>query len=116
MERLSGLWPRTAIQTDHGSGKSTTLYAAINETNDPRANLITVEDPVEYRLAGLSQVHVNEKAGLTSQRRCARSRQTLTVMIGEIRIGRRARSHRGRVTGHPYRRPHINDAPRRSRD
>ena len=48
-----------------GSGKSTTLYAAINETNDPKTNLITVEDPVEYRLAGLSQVQVHEKAGLT---------------------------------------------------
>ena len=48
-----------------GSGKSTTLYAAINETNDPTTNLITVEDPVEYRLEGLSQVQVHERAGLT---------------------------------------------------
>ena len=47
------------------SGKTTTLYAAINETNDPKSNLITVEDPVEYRLPGLSQVQVHEKAGLT---------------------------------------------------
>ena len=50
-----------------GSGKSTTLYAAINETNDPKTNLITVEDPVEYRLAGLSQVQV-QREGRTDLR------------------------------------------------
>lgn len=70
-----------------GSGKSTTLYAAINETNDPKTNLITVEDPVEYRLPGLSQVHVNEKAGLTfaAALRSILRQDPDKVMIGEIR-------------------------------
>jgi len=70
-----------------GSGKSTTLYAAINETNDPTTNLITVEDPVEYRLEGLSQVQVHERAGLTfaSALRSILRQDPDTVMIGEIR-------------------------------
>jgi type IV pilus assembly protein PilB len=70
-----------------GSGKSTTLYAAINETNQPTTNLITVEDPVEYRLEGLSQVQVNERAGLTfaSALRSILRQDPDTVMIGEIR-------------------------------
>jgi type IV pilus assembly protein PilB len=70
-----------------GSGKSTTLYAAINETNAPGTNLITVEDPVEYRLEGLSQVQVHERAGLTfaSALRSILRQDPDTVMIGEIR-------------------------------
>jgi type IV pilus assembly protein PilB len=70
-----------------GSGKSTTLYAAINETNSPTTNLITVEDPVEYRLEGLSQVQVHERAGLTfaSALRSILRQDPDTVMIGEIR-------------------------------
>jgi type IV pilus assembly protein PilB len=70
-----------------GSGKSTTLYAAINETNQPTTNLITVEDPVEYRLEGLSQVQVNERAGLTfaNALRSILRQDPDTVMIGEIR-------------------------------
>src|SRR5205814_2065757 len=47
-----------------GSGKSTTLYATLNAVNDVAKNIITVEDPVEYRLAGINQVQVNNKAGL----------------------------------------------------
>jgi type IV pilus assembly protein PilB len=70
-----------------GSGKSTTLYAAINETNSPTTNLITVEDPVEYRLEGLSQVQVHERAGLTfaTALRSILRQDPDTVMIGEIR-------------------------------
>src|SRR6185503_4439500 len=48
-----------------GSGKSTTLYAALTEINRPEINIITVEDPVEYRLGGVNQVQINQKAGLT---------------------------------------------------
>ena len=48
-----------------GSGKSTTLYATLNILNRPEVNIITVEDPVEYRLPGINQVQVNVKAGLT---------------------------------------------------
>ena len=70
-----------------GSGKSTTLYGAVNEINDVEKNIITVEDPVEYRLKGINQVQVNIKAGLTfaaalkSILRCDPD----IVMIGEMR-------------------------------
>ena len=70
-----------------GSGKSTTLYGAVNEINDVEKNIITVEDPVEYRLKGINQVQVNNKAGLSfaaalkSILRCDPD----IVMIGEMR-------------------------------
>jgi len=98
-----------------GSGKSTTLYAAINETNDPRANLITVEDPVEYRLAGLSQVHVNEKAGLTfaAALRSILRQDPDKVMIGEIRDRETGTiAIEAALTGHLVLSTlHTNDAP-----
>ncbi|MEW6582957.1 MAG: ATPase, T2SS/T4P/T4SS family [Actinomycetota bacterium] len=70
-----------------GSGKSTTLYAALNQVNSKEKNIITVEDPVEYRLPGVNQVQVNQKAGLTF---AAGLRSILRcdpdiVMIGEVR-------------------------------
>src|SRR5215212_5967460 len=70
-----------------GSGKSTTLYATINILNDPGRNVITVEDPVEYRLAGINQVQVNNKAGMTfaaALRSILRSDPDI-VLVGEIR-------------------------------
>ncbi len=98
-----------------GSGKSTTLYAAINETNDPRANLITVEDPVEYRLGGLSQVHVNEKAGLTfaAALRSILRQDPDKVMIGEIRDRETGTiAIEAALTGHLVLSTlHTNDAP-----
>lgn len=98
-----------------GSGKSTTLYAAINETNDPRANLITVEDPVEYRLAGLSQVHVNEKAGLSfaAALRSILRQDPDKVMIGEIRDRETGTiAIEAALTGHLVLSTlHTNDAP-----
>jgi type IV pilus assembly protein PilB len=70
-----------------GSGKSTTLYAALSGINRPEINIITVEDPVEYRLAGVNQVQVNPKAGLTfasALRSILRSDPDI-VLVGEIR-------------------------------
>jgi type IV pilus assembly protein PilB len=70
-----------------GSGKSTTLYAALNQVNEPDRNIITVEDPVEYRLPGINQVQVHPKAGLTfasALRSILRSDPDI-VLIGEIR-------------------------------
>jgi type IV pilus assembly protein PilB len=70
-----------------GSGKSTTLYATLNQLNDPAKNIITVEDPVEYRLAGINQVQVNPKAGMTfaaALRSILRSDPDI-VLVGEIR-------------------------------
>jgi type IV pilus assembly protein PilB len=98
-----------------GSGKSTTLYAAINETNDPRTNLITVEDPVEYRLEGLSQVQVHERAGLTfaAALRSILRQDPDTVMIGEIRDLETATiAIEAALTGHLVLSTlHTNDAP-----
>jgi type IV pilus assembly protein PilB len=70
-----------------GSGKSTTLYATLNIVNDESKNIITVEDPVEYRLPGINQVQVNNKAGLTfaaALRSILRSDPDI-VLVGEIR-------------------------------
>jgi type IV pilus assembly protein PilB len=70
-----------------GSGKSTTLYAALNQIRHTAVNIVTVEDPVEYVLPGINQVHVNNKAGLTFAS-CLRSilrQDPNVVMIGEIR-------------------------------
>src|SRR5919106_228457 len=70
-----------------GSGKSTTLYATLNMINSPDRNIITVEDPVEYRLPGINQMQVNTKAGLTfatSLRSILRADPDV-VLIGEIR-------------------------------
>jgi type IV pilus assembly protein PilB len=70
-----------------GSGKSTTLYATLNQINDPSKNIITVEDPVEYRLPGINQIQVNNKAGMTfaaALRSILRSDPDI-VLVGEIR-------------------------------
>ncbi len=70
-----------------GSGKSTTLYATLNLLNEPHRNIITVEDPVEYRLPGINQVQVHPKAGLTfagALRSILRADPDI-VLVGEIR-------------------------------
>jgi type IV pilus assembly protein PilB len=70
-----------------GSGKSTTLYSALNLLRKPAVNIVTVEDPVEYALAGVNQVHVNTRAGLTFAS-CLRSilrQDPNVIMVGEIR-------------------------------
>jgi type IV pilus assembly protein PilB len=98
-----------------GSGKSTTLYAALTEINRPEINIITVEDPVEYRLSGVNQVQINAKAGLTfatALRSILRSDPDV-VMVGEIRDGETAKiSIEAALTGHLVLSTlHTNDAP-----
>ena len=98
-----------------GSGKSTTLYAALTEINRPEINIITVEDPVEYRLSGVNQVQINAKAGLTfatALRSILRSDPDI-VMVGEIRDGETAKiSIEAALTGHFLLSTlHTNDAP-----
>ncbi|MBL8613862.1 MAG: Flp pilus assembly complex ATPase component TadA [Myxococcales bacterium] len=70
-----------------GSGKTTTLYACMNRINQPNVNILTAEDPVEYELAGIHQVHVNPKIGLTfaSALRAFLRQDPDVVMVGEIR-------------------------------
>jgi type IV pilus assembly protein PilB len=119
MERLMGALEKPygciLVTGPTGSGKSTTLYAAINKTNDPTTNLITVEDPVEYRLDGLSQVQVHERAGLTfaAALRSILRQDPDTVMIGEIRDKETATiAIEAALTGHLVLSTlHTNDAP-----
>jgi type IV pilus assembly protein PilB len=70
-----------------GSGKSTTLYSALNILRKPSVNIVTVEDPVEYALPGINQVHVNTRAGLTfaSVLRSMLRQDPNVIMVGEIR-------------------------------
>ena len=98
-----------------GSGKSTTLYATLNILNRPEVNIITVEDPVEYRLPGISQVQTNVKAGLTfasSLRSILRSDPDI-VLIGEIRDHETAQiAVEAALTGHLVLSTlHTNNAP-----
>lgn len=70
-----------------GSGKTTTLYAMLNELNAPGENIMTVEDPIEYELAGVAQIHVNSKTGMTFAKslRAILRQDPDIIMIGEIR-------------------------------
>ena len=115
---------RSAITRPHGmvlvtgptgSGKSTTLYTALREVSNPAVNVITVEDPVEYRIPGINQVQVNAKAGLTFQsalRSILRSDPDI-VLVGEIRDTETAIiSIEAALTGHLVLSTlHTNDAP-----
>ena len=86
-----------------GSGKSTTLYASLYELNQINKNIITVEDPVEYQLDGVNQVHVNNKAGLTfaNSLRAILRQDPDIIMIGEIRDTETAQmAVRAAITGH----------------
>src|SRR5262249_46454645 len=98
-----------------GSGKSTTLYGALAQINRPEINVITVEDPVEYRLPGINQVQINNKAGLTfaSALRSILRSDPDVVMVGEIRDVETAKiSIEAALTGHfVLSTLHTNDAP-----
>lgn len=98
-----------------GSGKSTTLYAALSQINRPEINIITVEDPVEYRLAGINQVQINSRAGLTfaSALRSILRSDPDVVMVGEVRDGETAKmAIEAALTGHfVLSTLHTNDAP-----
>jgi type IV pilus assembly protein PilB len=98
-----------------GSGKTTTLYAALAAISRPEINIITVEDPVEYRLGGINQVQINPRAGLmfaTALRSIIRSDPDV-IMVGEIRDGETARiSIEAALTGHfVLSTLHTTDAP-----
>jgi type IV pilus assembly protein PilB len=98
-----------------GSGKSTTLYSALTEISRPEINIVTVEDPVEYRLPGVSQIQINVKAGLTfaSALRSILRADPDVVMVGEIRDAETAKiSIESALTGHfVLSSMHTNDAP-----
>jgi len=113
-----GMWPRSAALLEEaisqpfgsivvvgptGSGKTTTLYAALSQLNTPDRTLMTIEDPVEYRAAGLDQVEVNPRAGLTfaaGLRTILRSDPDV-ILVGEIRDEETAQiAFRAAMTGH----------------
>ncbi len=98
-----------------GSGKSTTLYAILSELNGPDVNISTVEDPVEYRMAGVNQVQMKEGIGLnfaTSLRSLLRQDPDI-IMVGEIRDQETAEiAIKAALTGHMvFSTLHTNDAP-----
>jgi len=98
-----------------GSGKSTTLYGTLNVLNDETKNITTVEDPVEYRLAGINQIQINAKAGLTfaSALRSILRTSPDIIMVGEIRDTETAQiAIESALTGHlVFSTLHTNDAP-----
>jgi general secretion pathway protein E len=98
-----------------GSGKTTTLYAAMNEVNSPDKTLITVEDPVEYELDGVKQVQVHQKSGLTfaSGLRALVRADPDVIMVGEVRDAETAGlAVEAALTGHLVLTTlHTNDAP-----
>jgi type IV pilus assembly protein PilB len=98
-----------------GSGKSTSLHAALKEIQDPETNIITVEDPVEYRLEGITQIETKEQIGLTfgSALRSVLRQDPDIVLIGEIRDEETADiAIKFSLTGHlVFSTLHANDAP-----
>lgn len=108
-------WGMTLVTGPTGSGKTTTLYASLSVVSGPSVNVITVEDPVEYRMAGVNQMQVNPKAGLTfanALRSILRADPNI-VMIGEIRDQETAQiAVEAALTGHLVLSTlHTNDAP-----
>ncbi len=98
-----------------GSGKTTTLYSILNKINNIEVNILTVEDPVEYQLAGISQVHVNRKAGMTfsTALRSFLRQDPDIIMVGEMRDLETAEiGVEASLTGHLVLSTlHTNDAP-----
>ena len=98
-----------------GSGKSTTLYAALNELNRPDKKIITAENPVEYNLSGVNQCQVNERAGLTFALilRAMLRQAPNVILVGEIRDDETAEiAIQAALTGHlVFSTLHTNDAP-----
>jgi type II secretion system protein E len=98
-----------------GSGKTTTLYSALNEINDSVRKIITIEDPVEYQMKGINQIQVSEKSGLTFSRglRAILRHDPDVVLVGEIRDQETAQiAVQASLTGHlVFSTLHTNDAP-----
>ncbi len=98
-----------------GSGKTTTLYAALNRINTPEKNIVTIEDPVEYQIQGISQIHVNPKINLTFANglRSIVRQDPDVILVGEIRDAETAEiAVQASLTGHlVFSTLHTNDAP-----
>jgi MSHA biogenesis protein MshE len=107
LERFRGIIQRVSgmvlVTGPTGSGKTTTLYAALNELNSPSRKIITVEDPVEYRVRGLNQIQVNEKIDLSfaTVLRSVLRQDPDVILVGEVRDTETAQiGLRAAITGH----------------
>jgi general secretion pathway protein E len=87
LRQLSEAYGMLLVTGPTGSGKTTTLYAALTEINNGREKIITIEDPVEYQLSGILQIPVNEKKGLSFAKglRSILRHDPDKIMVGEIR-------------------------------
>jgi len=118
VERMRAVIHRTSgmvlVTGPTGSGKTTTLYSALSELNTPERKLITVEDPVEYRIAGINQVQVNEKIELGFERvlRSCLRQDPDVILVGEMRDKATVETGmRAAMTGHMvFSTLHTNDA------
>jgi MSHA biogenesis protein MshE len=118
LERFTAIFSRVSgtvlVTGPTGSGKTTTLYAALNALNTPTRKIITVEDPVEYRVRGLNQVQVNEKIDLTfaAVLRSVLRQDPNVILIGEMRDTETAQiGLRAALTGHMvFSTLHVRDA------
>ncbi len=119
LEQFENLIQRTygiiLVTGPTGSGKSTTLYSVLSKLNSAEKNILTIEDPVEYELAGITQVGVNPRAGLTfaAGLRCMLRQDPNIIMVGEIRDSETALiAVEAALTGHLVLSTlHTNDAP-----
>lgn len=119
MEEFEGLINRSygiiTVTGPTGSGKSTTLYSVLNQLNNPEKNILTIEDPVEYQLPGLTQTQVNTRAGVTfaSALRTFLRQDPDIILVGEIRDAETALiATEAALTGHlVFSTLHTNDAP-----
>jgi len=119
MDDLDGLINRSygiiTVTGPTGSGKSTTLYSVLNTLNSPEKNILTIEDPVEYQLPGLTQTQVNERAGVTfaNALRTFLRQDPDIILVGEIRDPETALiATEAALTGHlVFSTLHTNDAP-----
>jgi len=118
VQRFSEIYNRVSgavlVTGPTGSGKTTTLYAALNALNTPSRKIITVEDPVEYRVRGLNQVQVNEKIGLSfaAVLRSVLRQDPNVILVGEMRDTETAQiGLRAAITGHMvFSTLHVRDA------
>jgi type IV pilus assembly protein PilB len=108
-------WGMVLVTGPTGSGKTTTLYSALSTVNSPDTNILTAEDPVEYNLDGISQVGINEAAGLTfaSALRAFLRQDPNIIMVGEVRdLETAGIAVKAALTGHLVLSTlHTNDAP-----
>ena len=112
---LAGTFGMVLVTGPTGSGKSTTLYTMINQLNDPRTNITTAEDPVEYQLHGITQVNVQQSIGFTFEvaLRAFLRQDPDIILVGEIRDAETVGiAIKAALTGHlVFSTLHTNDAP-----